>query len=228
MAEIRLHQLRLVVFPIIYRVSAPSQVVGNGISAINSIKPKRRLGTPDVFTPLQVRVPSKPPSSLPLWVVGYMIPKRRRASSSTTCFEAACVGTSLNPWGIWVLNQNRGVYPPKWMVYNGKPLLKLMIWGYPYFWKHPCLPILWGGADFDGKLVGKENWYYTVCPIVLWHMFFLLVSFFGRPYICGFLFGILWVDLPNNCCNQQKTKHKGAVDSIVRCWGPVVRVQVSK
>ena len=35
MAEI-LHQLRLVVFPIIYRVSAPSQVVGNGISAINS------------------------------------------------------------------------------------------------------------------------------------------------------------------------------------------------
>ena len=34
MAEI-LHQLRLVVFPIIDRVSAPSQVVGNGISAIS-------------------------------------------------------------------------------------------------------------------------------------------------------------------------------------------------
>ncbi len=34
MAEI-LHQLRLVVFPIIYRVSAPSQVVSQ-ISAINS------------------------------------------------------------------------------------------------------------------------------------------------------------------------------------------------
>ena len=31
------HQLRLAVYPIIYRVSAPSQVVGNGISAINSI-----------------------------------------------------------------------------------------------------------------------------------------------------------------------------------------------
>ena len=30
------NQLRLVVFPIIYRVSAPSQAVGNGISAINS------------------------------------------------------------------------------------------------------------------------------------------------------------------------------------------------
>ena len=27
--------------------------------------------------------------------------------------------------------------PPKWMVYNGKPLLKWMIWGYHYFWKHP-------------------------------------------------------------------------------------------
>ena len=28
---------------------------------------------------------------------------------------------------------------PKWMVYKGKPLLKWMIWGYPYFWKHPCI-----------------------------------------------------------------------------------------
>ena len=26
---------------------------------------------------------------------------------------------------------------PKWMVYNGKPLLKWMIWGYHYFRKHP-------------------------------------------------------------------------------------------
>ena len=25
------------------------------------------------------------------------------------------------------------------MVYNRKPLLKLMIWGYHYFWKHPCV-----------------------------------------------------------------------------------------
>ena len=38
MAEI-LHLLRLVVSPIIYKVLAPSQVVGNGISAINSMKP---------------------------------------------------------------------------------------------------------------------------------------------------------------------------------------------
>ena len=34
------------------------------------------------------------------------------------------------------VSKNRGT--PKWMVYNGKPLLKWMIWGYPYFWKHPC------------------------------------------------------------------------------------------
>ena len=26
---------------------------------------------------------------------------------------------------------------PTWMVYKGKPPLELMIWRYPYFWKHP-------------------------------------------------------------------------------------------
>ncbi len=36
------------------------------------------------------------------------------------------------------VSKNNGT--PKWMVYNGKPmktLLKWMIWGYHYFWKHP-------------------------------------------------------------------------------------------
>ena len=33
------------------------------------------------------------------------------------------------------VSRNSGT--PKWMVYNGKSLLKWMIWGYPYFWKHP-------------------------------------------------------------------------------------------
>ena len=33
------------------------------------------------------------------------------------------------------VSKYRGI--PKWMVYNGKLLLKWMIWGYPYFWKHP-------------------------------------------------------------------------------------------
>ena len=37
------------------------------------------------------------------------------------------------------VSKNRGT--PKWMVYNGKPLLKFMIWGYPYFWKHPNSPL---------------------------------------------------------------------------------------
>ena len=30
-----------------------------------------------------------------------------------------------------------GVKPRKWMVYNGNPMNKWMIWGYHYFWKHP-------------------------------------------------------------------------------------------
>ena len=38
------------------------------------------------------------------------------------------------------VSKNRGT--PKWMVYNGKTLLKWMIWGYHYFRKHPftCVP----------------------------------------------------------------------------------------
>ena len=36
------------------------------------------------------------------------------------------------------VSKNRGT--PKWMVYNGKTLLKWMIWGaHPYIWKHPYL-----------------------------------------------------------------------------------------
>ena len=37
--------------------------------------------------------------------------------------------------GRFGVSKNRGT--PKWMVYNGKPLLKWMIWGYHYFRKHP-------------------------------------------------------------------------------------------
>ena len=36
------------------------------------------------------------------------------------------------------VSKNRGT--PKWMVYNGKPLLKWMTWRYHYFWKHPYIP----------------------------------------------------------------------------------------
>ena len=41
--------------------------------------------------------------------------------------------TSFFP-GEMGISKNRGT--PKWMVYNGKPI-KWMIWGYPYFRKHP-------------------------------------------------------------------------------------------
>ena len=37
------------------------------------------------------------------------------------------------------VSKNRGT--PKWMVYNGKPQFKWMIWWYPYFWKHPYIHI---------------------------------------------------------------------------------------
>jgi len=33
------------------------------------------------------------------------------------------------------VSKNRGT--PIWMVYNGKPFFKWMIWGYHYFRKHP-------------------------------------------------------------------------------------------
>ena len=33
------------------------------------------------------------------------------------------------------VSKNKGT--PKWMVYNGKTLLKWMIWGDHYFWKPP-------------------------------------------------------------------------------------------
>ena len=32
------------------------------------------------------------------------------------------------------VSKNNGT--PKWMVYNGKPYLKWIIWGYHHFWKH--------------------------------------------------------------------------------------------
>ena len=59
--------------------------------------------------------------------------------------EKGKVRTPDCPVGVAVVNQihthymgvskNRGT--PKWMVYDGKALLKWMIWGYHYFWKHP-------------------------------------------------------------------------------------------
>ena len=49
---------------------------------------------------------------------------------------------------------------------NGKPLLKWMIWGYPYFWKHPngwkevfssdlLVDFCWGELAFGGNFFGN-------------------------------------------------------------------------
>ena len=43
--------------------------------------------------------------------------------------------TKRGGWNHMVVSKNRGT--PKWMVYNGKSYIKWMIWGYPYFRKHP-------------------------------------------------------------------------------------------
>ena len=40
----------------------------------------------------------------------------------------------LNPMGV---EPKIGGKPPKMDGSNGKPYEKWMIWGYPYFWKHP-------------------------------------------------------------------------------------------
>ena len=58
--------------------------------------------------------------------------------------SAAVMMYQFSNWNHWCLqpfvdmdvSKNRGT--PKWMVYNGKPLLKWMIWrAHPYFRKHP-------------------------------------------------------------------------------------------
>ena len=42
------------------------------------------------------------------------------------------------------VSKNRGT--PKWMVYNGTPLLKWMIWGYHYFLE---TPIIWKAINIQ-------------------------------------------------------------------------------
>ena len=53
-------------------------------------------------------------------------------------FPPICKGCNIYMCFMGV-SKNRGT--PKWMVYNGKPLLKWIIWGYHYFRKHPS--VLW-------------------------------------------------------------------------------------
>ena len=67
---------------------------------------------------------------------------------STATISNFCLYYILYYKGV---SKNKGT--PKWMVYNGKPLLKWMIWGYPYFWTHPytdcrCFAIV-SGQSWD-------------------------------------------------------------------------------
>ena len=45
------------------------------------------------------------------------------------------------------VSKNSGT--PKWMVYNGKSILKWMIWGYPWFWKLPNRSIFVGATPLQ-------------------------------------------------------------------------------
>ncbi len=68
------------------------------------------------------------------------------------------------------VSKNRGT--PKWMVYNimenWTPLLKWMIWGYPYFWKHPHGK--WHNSNFTPpeKGIQKGLW--------MWDCLFKMIS----------------------------------------------------
>ena len=74
----------------------------------------------------------------------------RLALTSVVSLRRRSHRRSLTEWSfLYKLLQSKPLYrciwvfpkigvPPKWMVYNGKPYyIKWMIWGYPYFWKHP-------------------------------------------------------------------------------------------
>ena len=60
-------------------------------------------------------------------------PLQGMVSGKSWCWLKVHFGTCGWP------SKNRGAVPPKWMVYfMENPMNKWMIWGYHYFWKHPC------------------------------------------------------------------------------------------
>ena len=54
------------------------------------------------------------------------------------------------------VSKNRGT--PKWMVYNGKTLLKFMIRRYPYSWKHPYMVFLFEYSFVEFLKVSKTHY----------------------------------------------------------------------
>ena len=77
--------------------------------------------------------------------------------------------------GIWGFPKDRGI--PKWMVYMF--ILKWMIWGYHYFWKHPYgvfnLPIQVVSKAEDLLVEKKSQELLTLVTSgkvsVTWHLF---------------------------------------------------------
>ena len=62
-------------------------------------------------------------------------------------------------WGLSkYLGVSKNSGTPKWMVYNGEPLSKWMIWGYPYFWN----------THIFSATSSRSNWKVQK-PHILWH-----------------------------------------------------------
>ena len=68
-------------------------------------------------------------------------PNRRddvaKGLSKTVPPPPAAVATSPSSPARTKMGVSKNMGTPKWMICNGKPLLKWMIWGYHDFWKHP-------------------------------------------------------------------------------------------
>ena len=89
-------------------------------------------------------------------------PGHRRAQICWRCPEALQFSTTSKCQTFLDVGVSKNSGTPKWMVYNGKPLLKWMIWGYHYFWKHPCIIIAYAIASM-GWLYILPTWMVDVC-----------------------------------------------------------------
>ena len=113
-------------------------------------------------------------------------------------------------WDMWIGNLYMGVSKNrdtrKWMVYNGKPLLKWMIWGYGCFGKHPyminicvqCLSWL-SGSCIVCIVEGYTGW-------DCWRIHMLsprAISSSQEKYMWQYSF---WIYLTNKTCGRWRWK----------------------
>ena len=72
----------------------------------------------------------------------------RKKAPSPLCWElpsrCRCVRSQRRHWrhGKLIMGVSKNLGTSKWMVYNGKPYLKWMIWGEHHFRKHPYFTML--------------------------------------------------------------------------------------